>query len=86
MEVVSLPVCPRGGGAAAASGPLDSALQGWLEATAPDFDAALRGLLSWHGARVAVLDSAAAAARSTLWWPFTQHASARSSPEPQTAP
>ena len=83
VAVISMPTCPKPTPEMdpgldlhrPSSEPLDSALRRWLDQTAAQFDGALQQLQQWHDARVAALQSAAAAARTTLWWPFTQHTS-----------
>eukprot|EP00887_Chlorella_sp_A99_P001840 scaffold19.g1840.t1 len=53
----------------------DSALQAWLDASAPLFDRLLGAVQQAHAARLAALHDAASEGLRTLWWPFTQHGS-----------
>lgn len=52
---------------------IDDALAQWLVDAAEPLKAMHAHLRAWHERRVARLVTAPAAARSTVWWPFTQH-------------
>ena len=86
MAVWGLPVCQplqpaaqQVSSSGPASGP-DPQLRAWLRESEGQFAAMAAQLRGWHEARVAQLQAAAAAARATLWWPFTQHTSVRGLP------
>ena len=75
--LIALPPAPLAAHTDAASMPsdeqIDAPLAQWLDASAHSFAALAATLRSWHARRVAALQAAPARARSTLWWPFTQH-------------
>lgn len=75
MEVLSFPPCkpPPPDWLPSAQAAVDPHLAAWLAETQPAFADAATGLRRWHRQRVALLESAAGAARRDLWWPFTQH-------------
>jgi hypothetical protein len=75
------PPQPAAQRAASGGGPAsspDPELRAWLRESEAQLTAITAQLRGWHEARVAQLQTAAAAARATLWWPFTQHTSVSS--------
>lgn len=90
VPVWQLPVCrppqpdaQQGGHTPAGS--LDAELRAWLRDSEEQFSRMAAHLRGWHEARVRHLEAAAAAARATLWWPFTQHTSVRTCAEKPVA-
>lgn len=79
-NIVSLPLClPPSGPPPAAQQQdpeavhLDSELLSWLQQSGPHFQQLLQHLKARHQQRLLQLQTAEARAKSTVWWPFTQH-------------
>ena len=81
LPVWQLPECappqPREPAGSLPPGALDPQLRAWLAESEAQFGELATALRAWHEERVRMLEAAASAARSTLWWPFTQHTSVR---------
>jgi bifunctional dethiobiotin synthetase / adenosylmethionine---8-amino-7-oxononanoate aminotransferase len=64
---------PAEGSNSQASSGIDAALQQWLSDAGEQLTAMHAHLREWHDHRTARLLAAPSAARSVIWWPFTQH-------------